>query len=174
MRLMLNLDDITLHLRIMDYTCSTPKYEDESWCRVVGGVSSKFLSYTFDSELLLFSEIDYLEVSMRKLLANEFKEIIFYECMEPDFRFVFYPKHEWRRDTDFGCVRARNEIEDIFMEIIIVFWNEEGQLTENSLHLILCREEIIQFHTYLQLVKGDKTFDSPEVKFLVRKGILLD
>ncbi len=73
-------------------------------------------------------------------------------CIEPDFCFILYPKRDLRDDPKYTYVQPGYEIEDIYLEWRIYFWNEG--LTDNFLNFTLNRDEIIKFRDYLREVKN--------------------
>ena len=93
-----------------------------------------------------------------------------FNCIEPDFNFALNPKKDLRLDPKVLYVRPGCEIVDIDMEWKISFWDEG--LTDNYLSVSLVRSDIECLLSYLRLVMGEVQEDTPEIKALMRKGII--
>lgn len=75
MRLRLNLCDVDMQLKINDW--SEPDYEEEwndNWCDVELKFQSKYLNYDPSGELLMSSDVIYLEDALGMLLDGTLLE----------------------------------------------------------------------------------------------------
>lgn len=154
MWLELDSSGIEIKLRIKEYIPSTKDDWDSQWCRCDFLFSSKdWLNYhKEDNELLLCCEVEELEDSLSKLLDNKLTEVKKLSCIEPDFIFVLHPQHDRRTDPQYTYIQPGYEVEDIYVEWKIFFWN--GGLTDNHLVITLCRDEIKKMRDYLsQIIK---------------------
>ena len=149
----ININGIDLKLNIQNYKLDN-RDDFSDWCMCdFSLVSGDWLKYHLvDDELLLSSEVDELEEHLTFLLENKFSDIFEMPCIEPDFCFILYPKRDLRDDPKYTYVQSGYEIEDIYLEWRIYFWNEG--LTDNFLNLTLKRDEIIKFRDYLRKVKN--------------------
>ena len=101
-------------------------------------------------EVLLCYEVEELEECLTKLLDNKLSELKEIACIEPDFIFVLHPQSDRREDPKYTYLQQGYEIEDIYVEWKIFFWN--GGLTDNHLVITLGREEIKIMRDYLSQV----------------------
>lgn len=157
MWLELDASEIEIKLQINGYVPSTKDNWDSQWCRCDYLFSSgDWLNYhKEDDEVLLSCEVEELEECLTKLIDNEMSEIKEIACIEPDFVFVLHPQSDRREDPKYTYVQPGYEIEDIYLEWKIFFWN--GGLTDNHLVVMLGRDEIISVRDYLLAVTKKKT-----------------
>ena len=97
-------------------------------------------------------EVEQLAKSLTELLANKLKEETEIACIEPDFIFKLFPQKDLRNDPKYVYVRPGCEIQDIYLEWKIYFW--DGGITDNYLTVTLDREEITQLRDYLAFVSS--------------------
>jgi len=109
----------------------------------------------YPDEILLSSEIDYLRDTMEKVINNKLDETIDYECIEPDFEFIFAPSEE---NSEYD------------MELKVHLWN--SGLTCNYFSMIFGKEHIKQLFLYFSLISRKITKEDPEIKELIAKGII--
>lgn len=149
----ININGIDVKLNIQNYQMDNSD-DFSDWCRCDFYLNSgNWLKYHLeDDELLLSSEVDKLEENLTLLIENKLTDITFMPCIEPDFCFILYPKRDLRDDPKYTYVQPGYEIEDIFLEWRIYFWNEG--LTDNFLNLRFNKDEIIKFRDYLRKVKN--------------------
>lgn len=148
----INIRGIDVKLNIRNYKMdSRDDYGD--WCRCdFSLVSGDWLNYQVeDDELLLSSEVDELEENLTLLLEKKFTDIFEMPCIEPNFCFILHPQKDLLENPKYTYVAPSYEIEDIYLEWRIYFWNEG--LTDNFFKLTLKRDEILQFRDYLREVK---------------------
>ena len=100
-----------------------------------------------DDTVLLSCEVESLEEALTKLLNNEMLEVEEIVCIEPDFNFILYPQKDRRKDPKYTYIQPGYEIQDIYFEWKIYFWNQG--LTDNYLSITLDREEIKSLRDYL-------------------------
>lgn len=152
MWLELDISGIEMKLRINGYKPSTKENWDSNWCKCDFLFSSgDWLNYhKEEDEVLLSCEVEELEESLTKLMNNELSEIKEIECIEPDFKFILHPQSDRRDNPKYTYVQPGYEIEDIYLEWKIYFWN--SGLTDNHLTLTLDREEIMKLKEYLTSV----------------------
>jgi hypothetical protein len=114
-------------------------------------------------EPLACFEVEELASALDDLLNDRICEREEWHCIEPDFSFVVHPQK---------TSRSGSEIRDIGLEWRILFWN--GYPIASFISVVFDRENIEYLRTYLQFVMGDLAVNSPPVKLLRQKGILLD
>ncbi len=152
MWLELDICGIGIKLRINGYRPSTKENWDSNWCKCdFLFASGDWLNYHGEeSEVLLSCEVEELEESLTRLLNNELREVKEILCMEPDFNFILHPQKDLRTDPRYTYVKEGYEIQDIYMDWKIFFWNEG--LTDNHLTVVLGREDIVKLRDYLSTV----------------------
>ncbi len=150
----IDADGIKIKLQISGYKPTSKENWDSEWCRCDLFLSSgDWLNYNKeDDEVLLCSEIDWLAENLTELLNNEISEEKEITCIEPDFVFKLYPQTDLTKDPKHIYVATGYEIQDIYIEWRIYFWN--GGLTENYLTVTLFRAEIELLRDYLVLVQN--------------------
>lgn len=172
MWLKIDLNGIVLHLQIKDYKPSKHEIWDEQWCRTDYSFASEpWLNYQKTSdEVFLSCEVEQLAGSIQKLLHDELVEITEIECVEPDFRFVLHPKRDLRNDPKYTYIAPGYEIEDIYMEWTVAFWNDG--LTDNFLSVTLYRCDLEYLLIYLNLITGSLKRQNTIIADLIDKGII--
>lgn len=168
----LDLDGIDMILRIKGYE----RYSKEpyQWCDTdFSFVNDSWLNYYADNaEVLLPSEIDWLANSLDDLLAGKLKKVNFLDCLEPNYRFILYPKKEFRDNHEPEYLKSIREIEDVYMNLKIYFWN--GYLSENNLSLVFYRKNIEYLRNYLFLITGKYKSDDQCILEMIEKGIIIN
>lgn len=96
------------------------------------------------------TEIKWLEDSFTNLLDDKYEEPQKLPMTEPDFVFILYPREDLRKNSEYTYIRPGCEIQDIYVEWRIYFWN--GGLTDNFLTITLDREDIVEFRYFLRKV----------------------
>ena len=172
MWLKLDLDGIIFQLQIRGYCPSTSEDWDSQWCSTSLSLASRnWLNYMLENnEVILASEVKSLAVSLEKLLNDGINEISEIECIEPDFKFILYPKKDLRNDPRYVYVREGHEIEDVSMEWIVSFWN--GGLTNNYLSMEFDRDDIEYLVQYLNMIIGNIDKQSEAITDMINKGLL--
>lgn len=66
---------------------------------------------------------------LENLLSDRQTEQIEYQCIEPDFSFVFNPKKDLSLDPNYEYVSPEDRFVDIDLQWKVFFWN--GGLTDN-------------------------------------------
>ena len=152
MWLEIDANGIKIKLRIYGYKKTNKNNWDEAWCKCGFEFSSeKWLNYHKENdEILLSNEVEDLEDNLTKLIDNKILEIKEIACIEPDFRFKFYPQINMKDDPKNIYIRDGYEMQDIYLEWKIFFWNEG--LTENYLTITRYRDDIVKLRDYLSLV----------------------
>lgn len=172
--LKLNIDGIEMIMQIKNYI--KPNDEDEysdNWTKTNFSLKSgNWLKYNFDREVLLSSDIDYLVDMLEKSLNYEFKEAVTVSFPEPDFSFELYPVLDLRTCDNILYVREGCELQDIFSEFEIHFW-DSGILTGNKLCLTLSKDIMEIFVLYLKLISGKMKIDDEQIQNLVKEDIIL-
>jgi hypothetical protein len=145
---------IRIKLRIRGYRPSNKDNWDSEWCKCDFAFSSgDWLNYHKENdEILLSYEVEQLAKSLTELLANKLMEETEITCIEPDFIFKLFPQKDLRNDPKYIYVRPGCEIQDIYLEWKINFW--DGGLTDNFLTVTLDREEIIKLRDYLAFISS--------------------
>ena len=152
MWLELDASGIEIKLRITGYAPSTKTDWDSQWCQCDFLFSSgAWLNYYKENdEVLLSCEVEELEEYLTKLLNNELLEVREIACIEPDFIFVLHPQLNRREDPKYTYVQPGYEIEDIYLEWKVFFWDDG--LTDNHLVVTLDRDGIKELRDYLSLL----------------------
>lgn len=169
----LNLDGIVLSFRVKRYIKTDNSNWDTTWCCVDFCLESKsWLKYEVrNDEILLASEIDSLIGMLENLLSDRQTEQIEYQCIEPDFSFVFNPQKDLSLDPNYEYVSPEDRFVDIDLQWKVFFWN--GGLTDNYISVTLNRTEIEYFLVYLKVIAGDLSEENDDiVKELIKKNIL--
>lgn len=143
---------IKVKFKIHGYKPTNNDNWDSNWCKCEFSLSSgNWLNYHMENaEVLLSSEVIALAEASNKLLDNKFSEEIEISCIEPDFVFKLYPQKDLRNDPKYTYIRPGYEIQDIYLEWRVYFW--DGGLTDNYLTITLGRKEIINLRDYLTSV----------------------
>ena len=92
-------------------------------------------------------EVDDLVIVLSDLLDGKVSEPRELPMTEPDFVFMLYPQKDLRNDPKYTYVAPGYEIQDIYVEWRIYFWN--GGLTDNFLTITLDRGDIEAFRDFL-------------------------
>ena len=169
----LDLDGITLHLRIQNYKKSSNSISwDENWTCVDLTLQAKeWLNYQIkNDEIMLACEVEELRDKLGLLLVDGLTEPYSLELIEPDLTFELNPKKDIRNDPRILYVRPGFEIVDIDMEMEVSFWN--GGLTANKLVLSFDRGDIEKLRLYLQLVTAEIDRNEPAIQNLISSGSL--
>ena len=150
--LRLDVHGLTVELNIKGYKKTNRDMCDSDWCKC--DFAFRFADiidyHKLDDEVFLSDEVVDIEEKLTMLLNDELHEITEITCIEPDFIFVLHPKRDLREDPKYTYVREGYEIEDIFAEWKIYFWNQG--LTDNHLTVTLEREHIMELRDYLASV----------------------
>lgn len=143
---------IRVKLQIKGYKPTNKDNWDSEWCKCDCSFSSgNWLNYHKENdEVLLSAEVETLEKAFTKLLDNKFTEVTEICCIEPDFVFKLFPQTDLRSDPKYTYIRPGCEIQDIYLEWRVYFW--DGGLTDNYLTITLDREEIMTLRDYLASV----------------------
>jgi len=172
MWLKIDLDGITVQMRINGYKPSTHEDWDSQWCKVDFSFSSDdWLNYHKEQdEVFLSCEVEELADGIAKLLRDEVTEMKEISCIEPDFNFYLYPKRDLREDPRYTYIREGCEIADYYMEWAVSFWHKG--LTGNYLTLMLCKDDMCLLLNYLYLITGKLSEDADEVTQMIKDGHL--
>lgn len=152
MWLEMDVSGIKIKLQINSYKPTNKETEDDTWCKCdYQFFSGDWLNYHKENdEVLLSGEVEALADGLTELLDNKISEAKEIVCIEPDFIFKLYPKTDLRDDPNYIYIRSGYEIQDIYCEWKLYFWN--GGRTENCLTITLYRKEIVSLRDYLLLV----------------------
>ena len=172
MWLKLDLDGIEVSMQIKNYIESTREDWDSEWCKTdFSFVSEDWLNYHRENyEVFLAREIEEIASRLDDLLHDRMEKPTEYECIEPDFSFVFRPKKDLRTDPRYTYVRPGEEIVDIDADWKVSFWHDG--LTANFLSVTLGHKDIEHLLVYLRLVMGTLDEGSPDVARLIDAGII--
>lgn len=152
----IDANGINTKLRINGYKPASTDNWDTKWCKCDFQFSSgDWLNYHGENdEILLSTEVEELEKALTELLDNNLSETKEIKCIEPDFVFTLHPQTDLRNDPNYIYIRPGCEIQDIYLEWRIYFWN--NGLTDNYLTITLCRNEIERLRDYLAQVMNCK------------------
>lgn len=144
-----DIHGIEVKLRIDDYEDPSKHDFGDVWCDC--GYSFRFgnaINYYEDhDEILTPEEVDELVIVLSDLLDGKVSEPREIPMTEPDFVFMLYPQKDLRTDPKYTYVAPGYEIQDIYVEWRIYFWN--GGLTDNFLTITLFRKDIEAFRDFL-------------------------
>lgn len=144
-----NVSGIEIMLRIDNYQSPAKHSFGDWWCDC--GFSFKFgniINYSVEhDELLMPEDIDGLTASLTELLNGNIEEPTEEPMTEPDFVFELYPQKDLRTDPKYTYISPGHEIQDIYVEWRIFFWDDG--LTSNYLTITLDRDDIISFRDFL-------------------------
>ena len=149
MRFECDISGIMVKLQINGYKPTNKDNWYSEWCKCDFSFSSdNWLNYHKENdEVLLSSEVKELAEAFTKLLDNQFSEETEITCIEPDFIFKLYPQTDLRNNPNYLYIQPGCEIQDIYIEWKIYFWNDG--LTDNYLTITLDRKEITSLRDYL-------------------------
>ena len=149
----LNLEGLVFNFKVENYKQNQDI--DYEWTDV--SFNFKFqniINYSINkSELLESSEIDHLVNILEDLLNNKLNSIINFECIEPDFTFIFNP-----------------DSSDGMMELKVNLWNEG--LTYNYFSTTFGRKEVEQLYLYLCLITNKLNYNDNKIKQLIDDGVI--
>lgn len=154
MTLIMDLDGITVKLKIWNYRPSSEVDWTADWCKTDFSFTAEpWLNYHMEEdEVFLSCELEELYDALGLLLSGEMTERTEMDMMEPDFSFVLHPRREQREDPRPLRDRGEYETEDICVDWKVSFWHDG--LTKNYLSVRLNREDIEQLRNYLAIVIG--------------------
>lgn len=136
-------------LRIDNYQSPAKHSYGDWWCDC--GFSFRFeskINYNVEhDELLMPEEIDSLAAALTELLDGNITVPTEEAMTEPDFVFMLYPQKDLRTDPKYTYIAPGYEIQDIYVEWRIFFWDDG--LTSNYLTITLDREDILSFRDFL-------------------------
>lgn len=150
-----SIGGVDILLRIDGYQSPSKHEFGDYWCDC--GFSFHFgeiINYEKDSdELLMPEEVDELADALTDLLDGRITEPKEEMMTEPDFVFMLYPVKDLRTDSKYTYVKPGFEMQDIYVEWRIFFWN--GGLTDNFLTINMDREDITAFRDFLNSCRGE-------------------
>lgn len=173
MRLRFNICDVDMQLKINDW--SKPDFEEEwndNWCDVELKFQSKYLNYDPSGELLMSSDVIYLEDALGMLLDGTLLEDGSVRFTEPDLQFDLYVAKRLYDIPGKVCFRDGYKDVDISANFTIQFWYSGG-LGSNTFNMILDRKEITELYHYLNLVTGKLKEDDLIIIDMINRGVLV-
>lgn len=144
----MNLDDTYFEFGVFNYVKG--KDNDNSWTDIRLRVNNSNFKYFVVSELMTFAEIEKMLKAMKKILKDELEEKEEIGFYEPDLEFILYPKINLLDTGKYTYIKEGNEIQDIYMELIINLKNRSGIYTGQKYVMIFNREEIEKITKYLE------------------------
>lgn len=174
MRLRLDMCDVDFQLKIKGWEKHDPKHDYCShWTEDEFSLKGKYIDYSFDSEVMLSDEVEYLRDVLGALLDGKLKEDGHVRFAEPDFEFCLSVAK--RLYDQPGKVVYRNGYMDIdiSMEMIIHFWYDDGGLGSNTFTMTFNRNEIRAFYAYLQLVTAKIDTNDAQAQQYLASGVLI-
>lgn len=140
---------IEIMLRIDNYRSPSIQGFENSWCDC--GYSFRLedvIHYHKDhDEILMSEEVDELADAFTDLINGKIEAPQELSMTEPDFSFLLYPIKDLRTDPKYTYIAPGYEMQDIYAEWRIFFW--DGGITDNFLSITLDREDIIPFRDFL-------------------------
>lgn len=171
MRLRLNLCDVEFQLIIKNWRKAKDPYDD-LWTDEELTLKSEYINYKAEGELLMFTEVEYLEEVLGALIDGTLSDDARVAFAEPDIEFDLRIAKRLYDIPGKVIYRKGYEDVDIDADLIINFWCKDG-LGGNSFSMALDREDIFAVHKYLQLIVGKLNKDDKEIQTLIEKGLLL-
>ena len=169
MRLRLNLFDVDMQLKI-----KYRKYDVDDfngWARTKLNLHSRYINYDIDSEILMISEVNDLCHALEDLVDGTMKTDFSMRFAEPDLEFKFYVAKRLYSNSKVIYTEGYCDV-DICLELFINFWCS-GELGRNQFKMVLSRDEIEAFVTYLKVVIGELQENDPRILNYVNQGIIL-
>ncbi len=110
--------DIDLELEIRDYKTTDDSNCWKEWCSLDYSITSgdRLNLTTKDDEVLLSLEVDAIAWRLEGLLSGELTEITELRFAEPDFRMVFHPREDLRKNPRYCYIAPGHEFEDVYLE----------------------------------------------------------
>ena len=119
------------------------------WCLVEIHIKNRHFHFdSTDDEMLTLGEVTELRDGLSDLLEDRISDVCTLRFIEPDLKFVLYPKLDLRTIKTM-CVREGKEIQDIFGELIINLSDLEYGYNGQSYTFPLNRNDIEQMKNYL-------------------------
>ena len=142
MGLTLELEYVDLELEIRGYKTTNALNCWEEWCRVDYEITSgDWLNLMKkDEEVLLSFEVDAIIRRLEELLSGELSEISELHFAEPDFRMIFHPREDLRKDPKYQWIAPGHEFRDVYME-----W-----LVNETVRMVLERGDCVKLLEYLK------------------------
>ena len=142
MGLTLKLEYVDFKLEIRGYKITNALNCWEEWCRVDYEITSgDWLNLMKkDEEVLLSLEVDAIIRRLEELLSGELSEISELHFAEPDFRMIFHPREDLRKDPKYQWIAPGHEFRDVYME-----W-----LVNETVRMVLERGDCVKLLEYLK------------------------
>lgn len=158
MKIKLDLEGMKFELQIENY--NKDYNQDDNFIKATYSFEFKdIIKYRKENdEVFLSSEINKLRDYLKDLLDDKMDDIIDYNCVEPDFEFIFNP-----RDKE-------NDI-DIDMELRLYLYNP--MLTCNYISVLFNRDNTEKLYLYLSLITDQIKEEDKKIKELINKQILI-
>ncbi|MBQ7255191.1 MAG: hypothetical protein IJS31_02960 [Oscillospiraceae bacterium] len=173
MRLRLDMCDVDFQLKIKDWHAYTSSFlDDDLWTHDEFLLKGKYIDYSFDSEVLLSSEVVYLRNALDALLRGIIKEKTEISFAEPDFIFKLSPAQRLFDEPGKVVYRDGYKDVDINMEMIVQFWCSGG-LGANYFSMLFDRNDIEALYLYLCAETGEIAIDDVRIVKLLDAGVLL-
>lgn len=170
MRLRLNLCDVDLQLKI-----KYPHFQEEDgydWTATELALHGRYLNYDIDSEILMCYEVSDLCHALEALVDGSMVSDCHMRFAEPDLEFEFYTaKRLYSVPGKIIYTKGYCDV-DIHLDMFINFWCREG-LGSNQFKMVLDRQEIDAFATYLKTVIGELKDNDPHVVYCLEQGMIL-
>ena len=178
LKLRLDVSDVVLEFAVKGLAREPDENDDEDdllylWTLSDFSLHGQYINYEIsDGELMMTREITYLQHALEALLKNEIDDDCSVCFAEPDLVFHLYPAK--RLYDEPGKVIYRNGYMDreLYAELTVRFWRDEGGLGGNSFTMTLHKKEIEAFLVYLKTVTKELSEDNESVQSLIRAGVL--
>ena len=170
MTLKLELEEITVCLRIYDYDPHPPKSWELGWTKADYSIQGPGLSLSGEEEQFHSTELESFSACLTKLLHGQLLRDRVWEGTDTLFRFLLHPQKDRRDDSRAIWVNPDYALADITLDWQLLFYQDSG----NYLSLSLSRREIQHLRDYLDLVMGRLERTVPSIAAMIEEGILIE
>ena len=145
----LDASGIKIKFEVLNFHSWTEENRNEEWCECGYRffTPGRLNCYKDHDAIMECAEVEELEQALTALLEDRISEPQEIGFVEPDLVFELYPKKDKRDDPQYLYVKPGHEIQDIYLEWRVYFWNRG--LTKNYLSVTLYRSEIEDLRNYL-------------------------
>lgn len=152
--LRIKADGTYFKFAISNYT--NKKNNDENWTNNYIMVYNHYFKYKKNAELLTSAEVENLLYELQLLIDDKINEIEEVEFLEPDIKFVLYPKINLWDTGKYEYIKEGYEVQDVFIEVNINLTDDDGVYTGQKYVIPFSRDGITYFVDYLhEIIEGD-------------------
>lgn len=136
-----------------------------------------YLYYLKENDAVMENiEIDELIVCLEELLAGELTKTKVISFVEPDFKFVLYPKEtvDLKNSSNVLYSKENCVTREMAVDWILMFWSDEGAETANHLSVRLYAQEIKYLLYYLKLITGSIDVNDPLIIKMMDQKVIIE